>query len=167
MSRKVFYSFHYELDCWRVAQIKQMGAIEGQRLLSSNEWEQIERQPDGIRRWINAAMQGKSCVVVLIGQQTYTRPWVDYEIRRGWEEGKGVLGVHIHGLRNRDGYICAKGPSPFGAIRMKSGLTLANHVPVFDPPGADSKQRYSAIERELPAWIEYAIKVRQNLNRAA
>lgn len=167
MPRKVFYSFYYQQDCWRVSQIKQMGAVEGQRLLNSNEWEQIERQPQGIKRWINAAMQGKSCVVVLIGEQTCTRPWVDYEIRRGWEEGKGVLGVHIHGLQNRDGYTCAKGLSPFAAISMASGRTLADHVPIFDPIGADSKQIYAAIEQHLPAWIDYAIKVRQDLSRAA
>ncbi len=167
MPRKVFYSFHYQADSWRVSQIKKMGSIEGQPLLHSNQWEQIERQPDGIKRWINDAMQGKSCVVVLIGAETYTRPWVDYEIRKGWDDGKGVLGVHIHGLKDMNGYVSQKGPSPFSSIPLKNGKNLYDYVPIFDPQGADSKAIYSALEENLPAWIDYAIKVRNEVNRAA
>jgi Thoeris protein ThsB, TIR-like domain len=167
MPRRVFYSIHYKPDSWRVSQIKQMGAIEGQRILHANEWEQIERQPDGIKRWINEAMQGKSCVVVVIGSQTYTSPWVDYEIRKGWDEGKGVLGVYVHGLKDVTGYTCAKGPCPFTSIGLKNGKCLSDYVPMFDPIGIDSKAVYAAIEANLPAWIDYAIKVREDLKRAA
>lgn len=163
MPRRVFYSFHYKPDCWRVSQIKQMGAVEGQPVLQSNEWEQIERQDKGVQRWIDEVMQGKTCVVVLIGAQTYSRPWVDYEIRKGWNAGKGVLGVHIHGLKDVNGYTCQKGPSPFQAIGLQNGRRLSEYVPIFDPPGADSREIYSAIQEYLPTWIDHAIEVRKKL----
>lgn len=33
----VFYSFHYDLDYWRVQQIMQMGKVEGQTILNSQK----------------------------------------------------------------------------------------------------------------------------------
>ncbi|HEX6663751.1 MAG TPA: TIR domain-containing protein [Gaiellaceae bacterium] len=52
-------------DSWRVQQVKQMGVIEGQPLLSSNQREQITRGGESaIKRWINEQMSGKSGVVV-------------------------------------------------------------------------------------------------------
>ncbi len=44
MARKIFHSFHYAQDSHRVSQIRQMGVIEGQPLLSSNEWESLKKQ---------------------------------------------------------------------------------------------------------------------------
>ena len=49
-----------------------------------------------IKRWINGTMASCSCVVVLIGYQTATRPWVKYEIERGWNEGKGQHALRQH-----------------------------------------------------------------------
>ena len=57
--KRVFYSFHYDNDCWRVSQIKQIGSIEGQKVVSANEWESVKRGGDGaIKRWVDNAMIG-------------------------------------------------------------------------------------------------------------
>lgn len=40
--KRVFFSFHYEEDCY-VSQVKQIGAIDGQKIVSSNDWEQVKR----------------------------------------------------------------------------------------------------------------------------
>jgi len=34
MARAVFYSFHYKPDNWRASKVRQMGALEGNQLLS-------------------------------------------------------------------------------------------------------------------------------------
>jgi hypothetical protein len=162
MPRRIFYSFHYENDCWRLQQIINMGAIEGQKILHGNEWEQIKRNPDGVRRWINEQMDGKSCVVVLIGSQTASREWVDYEIRRGWNQGKGLLGVHIHGLADRNGRTTVKGFNPFYNIKLTNGRSLSSLVPVYDPLGSDSSSVYRSIKSNLANWVEEAIMLRQN-----
>ena len=38
--RQVFYSFHYNKDSWRAAQVKNMGMVEGNTPVSANEWEE-------------------------------------------------------------------------------------------------------------------------------
>src|SRR6266536_3269089 len=43
MARRVFHSFHYKPDVHRVAQVRNMGVIEGQQLLSSNAWEEVKK----------------------------------------------------------------------------------------------------------------------------
>ena len=42
MARSSFVSFHYQYDYWRVQQILQMGAIEGQEILSPQRWESVK-----------------------------------------------------------------------------------------------------------------------------
>ena len=94
MARRVFHSFHYQRDARRVQQVKQMGVLEGQPLLSSNRWEAIKRGGEAeIKKWISQEMAGKSCLVVLIGSQTAGRKWVKYEIKKAWNDGAGVMGV--------------------------------------------------------------------------
>lgn len=39
-------------------------------------------------------------MVVLIGEDTAKRKWVKYEIKKAWNEGKGVLGIYIHNLKD-------------------------------------------------------------------
>ena len=46
MARKVFHSFDFKRDSWRVSQVRQMGVIEGQQVLSGNDWEELERIVD-------------------------------------------------------------------------------------------------------------------------
>ena len=54
MARSVFYSFHYARDSWRAGQVKNMGVVEGNTPVSSNEWEQVKRKGDeAIKKWIN------------------------------------------------------------------------------------------------------------------
>ena len=90
----VFYSFHYERDVHRVQLIRNMGSVEGQKLLNAQEWEEVgNKGDDAIRNWIDEQMKGKSAVVVLIGAQTASRPWVKYEIQRAWDLRKPLLGI--------------------------------------------------------------------------
>lgn len=53
MAGRLFFSFYYKPDNWRASQIRNMGAIEGNRPVSNNEWEQITRGGDkAIQDWI-------------------------------------------------------------------------------------------------------------------
>ena len=40
----VFYSFHYDNDVFRVQQIRNMGAVDGNEPVSANDWEQVKRE---------------------------------------------------------------------------------------------------------------------------
>src|SRR3989304_3258469 len=97
---QVFYSFHFDNDVFRVQQIRNIGVIEGNEPVSRNDWETARKTPGGIERWIDENMKYKTCVVVLIGSETSQRPWVRYEIAKGWDNGKGILGIYIHNLKD-------------------------------------------------------------------
>lgn len=163
MARRVFFSFHYKLDSWRVSQVKNMGALEGQPLLSANAWEDVAAAGDAaIQKWIDEQMAGKSCNVVLIGAQTAGRRWVEYEFKKAWTDRKGVLGVHIHRLLDQDGRSSALGRNPFAGFTINDGKTAFDSVvPVYNPAGRDSTDVYSTIKNNLEAWVEDAIAIRQ------
>ena len=154
MKRKVFYSFHFDHDVMRVHQIRNMGVLEGDEPVSPNTWEQIKRTEQGVKNWINQSLNGKSCLVVLIGSQTANRPWVKYEIERAWKEGKAVVGIYIHRLKcPRNGYG-TKGPNPFDQFTFKRGDRVIKPL-VYEPNFNDA---YSDIKNNLATWIENAIK---------
>jgi len=50
---------------------------------------------------------------VLIGAETYTRKWVNYEIKQSYLKGNGMLGVYIHKLKNFEGRTDTRGSNPF------------------------------------------------------
>lgn len=162
MARRVFYSFHFDPDNWRVQTVRNIRAIEAQPKLSSNEWETVWRQGDkAIRSWIDQQMAGKGCVVVLIGAQTAGRPWVQYEIKKGWGDGKGVCGIHIHNLKNSAGFQSAKGANPFASIQMSNGRRMSEYVSTYDPPFADSKLVYEYISNNIENWADAAAQARR------
>ena len=160
--RKVFYSFHYKPDNWRASQVRNIGAVEGNKPASDNDWEEVVKGGDeGIKKWINSQMSGRSCVVVLIGKGTKDRKWIDYEIERAWNEGKGLVGVYIHNLKDSEGNQSTKGGNPFDGFTVgKDKKKLNEVVKAYDPPYLASTNVYSYISENLSDWIEEAIKIR-------
>ncbi|RAN48597.1 hypothetical protein RB25_09635 [Herbaspirillum rubrisubalbicans] len=156
---KAFYSFHFDRDVSRVGQVRNMGFISGDQLINDNSWEQVKRGGDTeISNWIRRQMGACDVVIVLVGKETATRPWVDYEIRHAWNSGKPVFGIAIHGLKNLSGLVDSPGSNPFLNIKMEGSGVLADHVPLYNPAGADSKQVYATIEANLTQWIAAAPK---------
>ena len=104
MARRTFFSFHYTPDNWRVAQVRNMGMVAGNRPMSDSEWETVTKGGSAaIEKWISGQMHRRSCTVVLVGSNTAFRKWIDYEIITSWNDKMGVVGIHIHGLENLDG----------------------------------------------------------------
>ncbi len=156
----VFFSFHYERDAWRVQQVMNMGAVEGQPLLNSQEWEAVKKQgKSAIETYIDDQMKYKSAVVVLVGKETASREWVTYEILKAWNEKRPLVGVRIHGLKDNDQKTDSAGPNPFANVKIKdSELTLANYITLHDPAGADSNAVYASIKANLKTWADNAYK---------
>ncbi len=163
MKRQVFYSFHYRPDCWRVSQVRNIGFVEGNKPATDNEWEQIANtSDDAIKKWINEQMKYRSCTVILVGNQTANRKWINYEIVRSWNEKMGVVGIYIHGLKNSDGYISNQGKNPFDYITYgNTGKKLSSIVNCYNPVGANSKERYDWISKYLSDAVEEAIRIRE------
>ncbi|MDV7137072.1 TIR domain-containing protein [Williamsia muralis] len=162
MARKVFYTFRYADDSHRVQQVKNMGAVEGQPLLSTNGWEDVKAGGDAaIQKWIDDNMKGKSCDVVLIGSATAGRKWVNYEVKKAWNDGRGLVGIHIHHLKNLSGQQSDKGRNPFDDFSVGSNsVRLSEVVKAYDPPYTTSTNAYSYIKDHIADWVEEAITIR-------
>lgn len=163
MARKCFFSFHYIPDSVRASQVRNIGAIEGNPPARDNDWETITGGGESaIKRWISAQMFGKSCAVVLVGANTADRKWINYEIVKAWDEGLGVVGLRIHGLKDFNGNTSAPGANPFDFIIHDPTQTrLSRIVRCYDPVGADSKERYAWISAHLANAVEEAIAIRK------
>ena len=162
--RQVFYSFHYKPDCWRVSMIRSIGAIERNKPASDNDWETITKSGDeAIKKWIKEQMKYRSCTVVLVGKETANRKWINHEIIESWNAGMGVVGIRIHGLKNKDGFITKRGENPFDYIAYgDSGKKLSALVKCYNPSGNNSKERYAWISKYISNAVEGAIKIRNN-----
>ena len=162
MARRVFYSFHYAPDSWRASQVRNMGILDGNLPATDNDWEAIKRGGDNaIRRWIDGQLQGRSCTVVLIGNQTAGRKWINYEIESSWNNNKGLLGIYVHNLRDASARQAYKGANPFEQFSINSGqYMLSTIVRAYDPPHTDSRLAYNFIHSNLASWIEEAVSIR-------
>jgi hypothetical protein len=162
MARKCFYSFYYKEDNWRVGTVKNIGAIEGQTLVSANDFEEIKRKGDkAVTDWIAGNMAGRSTVIVLIGANTASRKWVRHEIKYAFENGKALVGIHVHRLLDKDGNVSSKGANPFDGFTVGAGQKpLSNWAKTYDPGGSDSKGVYDTIKNNIESWVEEAIRLR-------
>ncbi len=165
MARRVFYSFHYDADCARASQVRNMGVVEGNKPAADNDWETIKKGGEAkIKQWIDAQLEGRSCTVVLIGADTAGRKWIDYEIETSWNSAKGLVGVYIHNLKDLAGEQSSKGANPFATFTIGGDQSkkLSSIVKAYDPPYSDSKAAYKHISDNLSAWIEEAVRIRTN-----
>ena len=156
--RQVFFSFHYNRDSWRAAQVKNMGIVDNSSTWSANDWEEVKEKSDTkIKEWIDSQMAMRSCIVVLVGKETSTRKWVKYEIEKAYELKKGIVGVYIHGLKDADENQDTKGSNPFYSILTSDGHRLSNYVDCFESSYSSSTYVYDDIKDKLPGLIETTI----------
>lgn len=161
MARRAFYSFHYKPDNWRASQVRNIGAVEGNKPAADNDWETITKCGDAkIKQWIADQMSGKSCVIVLIGSETAGRKWIKHEIKKAWEDGKGLLGIYIHRLKDKDENTSIMGSNPFDEFNV-NGKKLSTIVKTYNPTGVTSKDVYETISTNLAAWLDEAVKIRE------
>lgn len=156
MTQPVFFSFQYDPDNWRVQQVMNMGAVSGGSAFSPQEWEAVRYKTDAaIEKWIHEQMNYTKAVIVLVGATTSQSRWVKYEITKAWNDKRPLLGVRIHGLRDRNGDTASCGANPFASISLKGGGTIADHVELINPTGGDSKAVYRDIENNLEGWVNH------------
>ncbi|MGQ2964244.1 TIR domain-containing protein [Methylophilus sp.] len=158
MARRVFYSFDYESDCWRASMVRNIGVVEGNQAARDNTWESVKRgDAAAIMDWIDEELNGRSCTIVLIGAETASSRWVNYEIAQSLDSGKGMFGIRIHRLLDQNQQESVAGPDPFTTMSLPDGRQLSTIIPTYDPPGASSKEVYAHISEHLQQWIEAAI----------
>src|ERR1700734_2209168 len=107
MARKVFFSFHYERDIWRINVVRNSGIVEGTAAAGFHDaslWEEAKKKGDAdVKKLIDKAFVGTSVPVVLIGPETASRRFVNYEIEESIARGNGLLGLYISGIKDQNG----------------------------------------------------------------
>jgi len=104
MARRVFFSFHYQEDIFRVNVIRKSGVVLGNAAAGFQDaslWEKTKKKgSDAVKRLIDRGLQGTSVTCVLIGQKTASRKFVTYEIEQSVKKGNGLLGIHINDIKD-------------------------------------------------------------------
>ena len=126
MARRVFFSFHYQRDIWRVNVVRNHAVLKSgyqeAGYWDCSLWESTKRTGEiALKRLINSGWQNTSVTVVLIGVETSERKWVKYEIEESHKRGNGMLGIYIHNIQNKDKTTDFRGKNPF------DNLTVGQH----------------------------------------
>lgn len=117
MARRAFFSFHYTGDINRIGIVRNSWVTKKDRddagFWDAADWEAVRKDTDtAIIRWINSQLENTSVTVVLIGKDTSTRPWVNYEIEKSISRGNGILGIYIHKINGLGMGTSTKGVNP-------------------------------------------------------
>ncbi|HEX3652376.1 MAG TPA: TIR domain-containing protein [Rhizomicrobium sp.] len=162
MARKVFFSFHYERDAWRAANVRNCDTISDDDeygVIDAAEWEEIESGGDtAIKKWIKEQLHHTSVTVVLIGAETASRDWVLYEIRESWKRGNAVLGLRVHGIKDQDRQTDTYGKNPLDKIKFADGTSMSLVCKTYDWCADNGRDN-------LSDWVETAYQERQDLDQ--
>ena len=119
-TRRVFFSFHHkEPDLWRAYIVRNSNVVKRHNgepggYADNSLWEEAKTEGKArLKRFIDQGLSGCSVTCVLIGKNTFARPWVQYEIFKSIGDGKGVFGVFLDGLGDREGRTDIRGKNPF------------------------------------------------------
>ena len=146
MARRVFFSFHYQdvID-FRANVVRKHWLTKPDRkaagFFDASIWEDAKKTSSiALKRLINGEVQNTTVTVVLIGSETYLRRWVRYEIIKSMWKGNHIFGVHVNGIKGKDGRVKASGPNPFDYL----GYQYSN----------DGKKLYP-YESKNRKWVQY------------
>ncbi len=124
MTRRVFFSFHYQRDVSRANVVKNSWLTKDDRedagFFDASAFERFQRTgDDALKQFLNDQMKTSSVVCVLMGNQTAYRRWVRYELMRGFRDGRGICGIWIYRIENLQGKEDEQGPNPLACLGMK------------------------------------------------
>lgn len=160
MARRVFFSFHYERDIWRVNQVRNSWVTkehEAAGFWDASLWEDVKKDGDSaIRHMIDEGLKNTSVTVVLIGKETTDRKYVDYEIQESYKRNNGLLGVYIHNLENQLGQTDRKGNNPLNNWYVKDSngrkIYFSSLFKTYDWKDDNGYKNFAQ-------WVEDAAKV--------
>jgi Thoeris protein ThsB, TIR-like domain len=118
MANRVYFAFHYQdvID-FRANVVRNHWVTKEHRddagYFDKSLWEEA-KSPGGIglKRLINGGLENTSVTCVLIGSQTWARPWVRYELLKSFKRGNLLMGVHINAIAGKDQQTKPLGPNP-------------------------------------------------------
>ncbi len=102
--KNIFVS-HYSKDEENIGKMKELLDSKGYVLknssIDSSKPNEAEN-PDYIKQMLHDRINWAGTFVCLIGPNTHTREWVDWEIEEANRQGKRIIGVYINGAQDSD-----------------------------------------------------------------
>ncbi len=155
--RKIFPSYHWGEDVWRVNQIVNKSHVLGAEaagFIKNVENEQLKLASDAkVKAWIDEQAKGCSCMITFVGEKTYQRDWVKYEMELAISNNMGKLIVFLDDMKDMDGSMCKKGIDPYKYHGMYSSTPSSTSYEI---------KQYSYIndngKDNIADWIEDACK---------
>lgn len=108
--RHVFISHHHKDDA-EVGKLTDLLSRKGYDIRNSSirakpanqeRLDKREVKSEVIRRLLRMKISWSGTVVVLVGKETHSRPWVDWEIEQAHKQGKRIVGVWAQGSTEAD-----------------------------------------------------------------
>jgi hypothetical protein len=131
--KKVFYSFKYDDDSWRVQQIRNIGVVSNENVVEPNKWEEIKRKGDSqIKAWINENLRKADVLIVLVGANTYKSDWVKYEIYYAESIGKPIYSIFINNLHDQNQSTSSEGLDPVNSYHSFFKPSTWSSTSVYD-----------------------------------
>ena len=159
MARRVFFSFHYQRDIFRVNVVRNHWLTKPDHqeagFYDASLWEEAKKKGDtAIKNLIDAKLNGTSVTAVLIGQETHQRKYVLYEIEKSIRDRKGLFGIYIHEIKDINGSIDPRGQNPFDVVKVKQGSLLVPASQVYMSYHWTTGMGYA----NFTTWVETAAK---------
>ena len=86
-------------NAWKI--VRPEYPLGGRTFYDSSLWESRQLEdPETLKRLIREGVGYTSAVCVLVGTETALRRWVRYEIARAVIDKRGLLAVHLNGVRH-------------------------------------------------------------------
>lgn len=108
--RNVFISHHHKDDS-EVDKLSRLLSRKGFEIRNSSirakpaNRERLEKglvKDEVIRRLLKMKMSWAGTVIVIVGKETHSRPWVNWEIEQAEKLGKRIVGVWAQGAKESD-----------------------------------------------------------------
>lgn len=137
MAKRVFFSFHYDdVKSFRANIVRQHWVTKPNRETSgffdASIWEKAKKEGNiALKRMINSALKNTSNTCVLIGTETYKRPWVRYEIFKSFVRGNHIFGIHINGIKDKKKETKNLGKNPFKYLGYRYN-DKGTHITFFE-----------------------------------
>lgn len=158
MARRLFFSFHYAQDVRRIVQVRNSWVVrakgEAQPFYDAANFEDAKKRAGGIEKWIEEQLKGTSVTVVLFGAATYEREWVQHEIKRSHELGKGILAIDIHKIKDPQLGAGSKGRNPLDYWQTEQGGRKVSFSSIYKTYDWVDNDGYN----NLATWVEVAAK---------
>lgn len=164
MARRVFFSFHYQPDIWRVNVVRNHALLKSgyqeAGYWDCSLWESTKRTGEtALKRLINSGLENTSVTVVLIGAETSERKWVNYEIEESYKRSNGMLGIYIHNIVNQYRATGLRGKNPFDNFTVEHPSQYA----YISPPKIRMSQKFPTYDwlddegyKNFSKWVEAA-----------